>query len=237
MDRLVAKTGGVRSEATIQSDVRLLLLDEELDLEDVQLETQVGSQHKRIDVEVGCTVIEVKKSLGSESAIEAATQQLAGYVVARQTEMGQRYVGILTDGALWIAFHEVDGALAEATRHQATTTEAGAVALLRWLEGVLATKTAVKPTPSEIHERLGADSSSHALDYATLRALYDEHSQEPTVALKRELWANLLRSALGTQFTNSDELFLEHTLLVNSAEIIAHLCLGSMPPNFHRSLC
>lgn len=31
---------------------------------------------------------------------------------------------------------------------------------------------------------------------------------------------------MGTQFTDSDELFLEHTLLVNSAEIIAHLVLG-----------
>ena len=38
--------------------------------------------------------------------------------------------------------------------------------------------------------------------------------------------------ALGTQFTDDDDLFLEHTLLVNSAEIIAHLCwaeLGSCP--------
>lgn len=58
--------GGVRSEATIQSDVRMLLLDPELglgedDLE-VHLETQVG-HHRRIDVEVGATVIEVKKWL------------------------------------------------------------------------------------------------------------------------------------------------------------------------------
>ncbi|MGH3776393.1 MAG: N-6 DNA methylase [Pseudonocardiaceae bacterium] len=36
----------------------------------------------------------------------------------------------------------------------------------------------------------------------------------------------MLRSALGTQFTDDDELFLEHTLLVNSAEIIAHLVVG-----------
>ncbi len=57
MDRLVAKAGGVRSEATVQSDVRNLLLDAELGLTDVQLETQVGEQHRRIDVEVGCTVI------------------------------------------------------------------------------------------------------------------------------------------------------------------------------------
>lgn len=35
-----------------------------------------------------------------------------------------------------------------------------------------------------------------------------------------------MRSALGTQFTDTDELFLEHRLLVNSAENIAHLALG-----------
>ncbi|CAB4932783.1 unannotated protein [freshwater metagenome] len=226
MDRLVTKAGGVRSEATIQSDVRMLLLDAELGLSDVQLESQVGEMHRRIDVEVGCTVIEVKKSLAAPSAIDNATKQLADYVTTRTEEMGQRYVGILTDGALWIAFHEVEGRLAEATRHTALVGEVGATALLGWLEGVLATKTHVRPTPSEIEDRLGAQSSSHALDYATLAALYEEHRGEPTVQLKRALWADLLRSALGTQFTDSDELFLDHTLLVNSAEIIAHLVVG-----------
>lgn len=102
MDRLVNRAGGVRSEATIQSDVRMLLLDSDLGLRDVQLEAQVGDHHRRIHVEVGCTVIEVKKSLRSDTAIAAARAQLADYVVTRQAEMGQRYVGILTDGALWI---------------------------------------------------------------------------------------------------------------------------------------
>lgn len=31
---------------------------------------------------------------------------------------------------------------------------------------------------------------------------------------------------MGTQFPDSDELFIEHTLLVNSADVIAHLMLG-----------
>ena len=31
---------------------------------------------------------------------------------------------------------------------------------------------------------------------------------------------------MGTQFPDTDELFIEHTLLVNSAEVIAHLVLG-----------
>lgn len=225
MTRLVAKVG-VKSEATIQSDVRLLLLDSELGLDDVNLETQVGDHHRRIDVEVGLTVIEVKRSLSSPAIIAAAKSQLTDYVLTRIAEIGQRYIGILTDGRVWIAYHETGSQLSEVTRHTATTGEAGANSLLRWLEGVLATRRFIPPTPTEIAERLGADSSSHALDSATLTSLYDAHRHLPTVVLKRELWANLLRSALGTQFTNSDELFLEHTLLVNSAEIIAHLVLG-----------
>lgn len=227
MERLVNKSGGVRSEATIQSDVRMLLLDRELGLDeddlDVQLEAQVG-RGKRIDVEVGCTVIEVKRSISSPTAIAAAAEQLAGYVRSRAEEMGRRYVGIVTDGKLWVAYHEVDGELREATRH--TAKAVGRLELLRWLEGVLATRRGVRPVPREIAERLGAESSSHALDYSTLQALYAASRDRPTVRLKRELWASLLRSALGTQFTDSDELFLEHTLLVNSAEIIAHLVLG-----------
>src|SRR5215469_2720197 len=52
--------------------------------------------------------------------------------------------------------------------------------------------------------------------------------------MKRELWSRLLTSALGTQFEDTDDLFIEHTLLVNSAEMIAHAVLGlpieSIPP-------
>ena len=218
-----------RSEATVQADVRMLLLDPELGLTDaeldVQLETQVGN-HRRIDVEVGATVIEVKRSLASPTAVSAATVQLTDYVLTRAAETGERYVGILTDGLRWIAFHETGGVLVEATRHATAPGGTGARALLGWLEGVLATKRGIEATPIEIRERLGADSSSHALDSATLTALYAAGRHLPTVALKRELWADLLRSALGTQFTDNDELFLEHTLLVNSAEIIAHLVLG-----------
>ncbi len=224
VERLVS-ANPARSEATIQSDVRMLLLDPELGLDEPHLETQVG-QRKRIDVEVGATVIEVKKSLASDSSREAAEKQLAEYVMARTIEVGGRYVGILTDGIRWYAYNEVTGELRQATSHHAAAGHAGAAALLRWLEGVLATKQGIRPIPREIHERLGATSSSHDLDYATLAALYADSRHEPTVQVKRELWAKLLRSALGTQFTDDDSLFLEHTLLVNSAEIIAHLVLG-----------
>jgi SAM-dependent methyltransferase len=229
MDRLINATNAVRSEATIQSDVRLLLLNPYLALADfdldVSLETAVGNR-RRIDVEVGRTVIEVKRSLATPAAIHAATEQLGGYVATRSAETGQRYIGVITDGHTWIAYLSVEGTLREASRIVAKPGEPGAIQLLHWLEGVLATRRAVPPTPGEIAEQLGANSSSHALDHATLVALYESGQSSPTVQLKRELWAKLLRGAFGTQFTDTNELFLEHTLLVNSAEIIAHLVVG-----------
>jgi SAM-dependent methyltransferase len=219
----------VRSEATVQADIRQLLLSGGLGLAehdlDVELEAPV-SGGRRIDVEVGFTVIEVKKDLRSAAVVKNAKTQLAGYVASRSQQTGQRYVGILTDGADWRAYHLQAGELVEATRHELKPSRSGLTSLLAWLEGVLAVRTGVPPTPREIVSRLGATSASYALDRAALSALYAEHGTTPTVQVKRQLWSRLLRSALGTQFTDTDELFLEHTLLVNSAEVIAHLVLG-----------
>lgn len=228
MNRL-ADRDRVRSEATVQADIRQLLLTGGLGLGeddlDVELETPVSGQ-RRIDVEVGFTVIEVKKDLRSTAVVNKAIKQLAGYVATRSQETDQRYVGILTDGADWRAYQLQDDELAEVTRFELKPPRQGLLALLMWLEGVLAVQTGVKPTPQEISARLGANSASHALDRAALAALYAAHKEVSTVQLKRQLWSRLLRSALGTQFTDTDDLFLEHTLLVNSAEIIAHLVLG-----------
>jgi hypothetical protein len=224
----LANRDRVRSEATVQSDVRQLLLTgglglAEHDLE-VDLETPVPG-HRRIDVEVGFTVIEVKKDLRSTAVVREAKKQLAGYVASRSEQTGQRYVGILTDGADWRAYQLKGDELTEDTRYE-LKSRSGLVPLLTWLEGVLATRKGVRPTPGEIDAQLGANSSSYALDRAVLATLYEAHKEMPTVQLKRQLWARLLRSALGTQFTDTDELFLEHTLLVNSADVIAHLVLG-----------
>ncbi|QYC44288.1 putative type I restriction enzymeP M protein [Nonomuraea coxensis DSM 45129] len=228
LDRL-SKRDRLRSEATLQSDIRHLLLTGGLNLAehdlDVALETPVGDG-RRIDIEVGFTVIEVKKDLSGAAVLRAAEKQLAGYVRTRSEQTGQRYVGILTDGTTWRAYHLRDDELTEATRFELKQPRPDLTSLLTWLEGVLATRKGIPPTPGEIVTRLGAASASYALDRAVLGALYAEHRNLPTVQLKRELWSKLLRSALGTQFTDDDELFLEHTLLVNSAEVIAHLVLG-----------
>lgn len=219
-----------RTEAEVQADLRSLLLAapfqlEEGDLEVVTLEAQVGDR-RRIDVEAGTTVFEVKRDLRKGKVRDDAIVQLAGYVAERERRMGRRYVGVLTDGAEWRAYRLREGKLDEAATFSVKNPKAQLESLLVWLEGLLATTQKIPPLPSEIAARLGQGSSSHALDRASLRDLYALSKDLPAVKMKRELWARLLTTALGSQFEDSDELFVEHTLLVNSAEIIAHAVLG-----------
>ena len=220
-----------RTEAEIQADVRQFILDapfqlDEEDLSLVHLESQLGDK-RRIDVEVGATVIEVKRDLRPERIKREAEEQLAGYVSVRADQTGLRYVGILTDGTAWYCYHLVGQELRQVSE---IALEAGhAERLIVWLEGVLATTHGQIPTADVIEARLGATSSSYLLDRATLSAIYQLNKDDPSVIMKRTLWARLLTSALGTQFEDSDDLFIEHTLLVNSAEIIAHAVLGLQP--------
>ena len=139
-------------------------------------------------------------------------------------------MGVLTDGETWILYHsQPSGELAEVSRTRLSDDPNGE-SLTIWLETVLATNDNIAPTPDEIVKRLGAGSPAAQLDLADLHALYAACRTNPEVQIKRELWARLLLSALGTSFEDSDELFVTHTYLVLTAELIAHEVMG-LPTN------
>jgi SAM-dependent methyltransferase len=225
--RLAARQG--TTEADIQSDVRAVLLDSRLELQDddvrIVLEAPVAGG-RRIDIEAGSTAIEVKRDLGNPRVRTRAEEQLAGYLASRTAETGLRYAGILTDGAVWELHHLAGDKGQIVNKLQLSESGSDADALLMWLEGVMATADGIKPTPKEIRRRLGAEGPSFALDFADLEVLYKRNKPEPEIALKRELWARLLASALGTHFPDTDDLFVLHTYLVISAELIAHATVG-----------
>jgi SAM-dependent methyltransferase len=229
--RRIAERRPGRSEATLAADIRGLLLSGYLDLDaddltEVELEAAVGGG-RRIDVEVGFTVIEVKRDLRAGDVRDRAIGQLAGYVRDRTEAFGQRYVGVLTDGAEWTLYQlRPDGELDPAATYlnQAATPDPERLCL--WLEGALVSRHNVPPTPAEIERLLGAASTGHRLDYAALLALYRASRDEPSVRLKRGLWARLLTTAFGTGFTDDEDLFVNHTLLVVTSEVVAHAVLG-----------
>jgi hypothetical protein len=228
----MANRAPTRTEANVQSDLHALLLAAPLELEEGDLnpilEQQAGGG-RRIDVEAGFCVFEVKRDLRKGRVREDAISQLGDYVASRTRDMQQRYVGVLTDGADWHLYHLLNEQLEEVSHFILDTAKPDIDGLVVWLEGVLATGERIRPTPGEIERRLGASSPAHALDYAELSQLFLSNRNVPGVRLKRELWARLLTTAFGTGFADSDALFIEHTLLVITAEIIAHGVVGIDP--------
>lgn len=219
----------VRPEATTQADIYMLLTTAALGLDTddvVTMESQLADgTRRRIDIEAGHVVIEVKKDLRAGDLADAE-KQLAGYVTQRTKELGGRYVGILTDGTTWRLYHLAHEELSCVSELELNPRDPDPTALLVWLESVMATREQIRPVPAEIEQRLGSDSPAHQLDFATLAVLYHDNRNHPEVKLKRELWAKLLRTAFGTGFVDDEALFINHTLLVVTAELIAHAAIG-----------
>ena len=233
--RLVGQASVGRTEADIQSDIKMLLHSAKDYLssdgsigKSLQLEEQLGDgSRRRIDIALGATVIEVKKSLTTEDEANDYIKQLRGYVGTRMEQTKSRYNGILSDGRCWWLF-EIDPATGEfplLSKFELTTPKKGAD-LVAWLQAVLAMPAEIAPKPDTIEDILGAHSPGYAQDKAFLEGMYRSVVDDPTTGLKRELWARLLRSALGTGFEDQEKLFLDHTLLSIEAAAIGHAVMG-----------
>lgn len=235
LERLARRSIAVRTEADIQSDIRMLLLSapdllpfDESSGKHLQLEKQLSDgTRRRIDIAVGATVIEVKKSLTTEAEANEHIAQLCGYVKTRMEQTNSRYNGILSDGRMWWLF-EIDPATGDfplLSKFELTTPKKGSD-LIAWLQAVLAMPAEVAPQPEAIEDVLGAESPGYAQDKAFLESMYRSVADDPTTGLKRQLWARLLRSALGRGFEDQEKLFLDHTLLSIEAAAIGHAVMG-----------
>lgn len=225
----VAKRDPERTESDLQSDVKSLLLGLSLNVANADLHLEAplrDGTRRRIDIEVGQTVIETKKDLQRAGVLDEAVTQLAGYVRKRTEQLGARYLGILTDGASWHLYELVDDSLCLVTTHTINADDPDVEKLQVWLEVVLATQTSIRPTPEEITRRLGVASPTYLLNHSSLRRIYDSVAESPEVSIKRRLWAKLLRTAVGSSFKDDRELFIDHSLLVLQANLIAHAVLG-----------
>lgn len=232
-----ARKTATRTEADVQLAIAAYLTVSEIGLAPSQVskvEEQLrdGTQ-RRIDISYGSIVIEVKKDLSAAKVLPNSIKQLEGYLSSRKAKEGKKYSGIITDGLNWKLYYlgrdgveEVDSIRVDADNETAVDN------LNKWLQTILLTGERLKVTPERIVEKLGAESPRFKLAKAQLRTLYENAENKEELRTKRGLWARLLRTALGTSFDDSLELFIDHTLLVIEAELIAHLVLG-VNPNEH----
>lgn len=232
VDRLIAVDTPGRTEADIQSDINMLLQSAPGLLSDLggipRLEEQLqDGTRRRIDIAIGATVIETKKKLTTLEDASSYIDQLQAYVETRMQQTGSRYNGILSDGRHYWLFEQDPNSRKFVLQTTFTLASVNSIdSLISWLQAVLALPTAVVPSPDVIETTLGSSSPGYKQDKAFLEGLYHEVEQNPTISLKRELWARLLRSALGEGFVDQKELFLDHTLLSIEAAAIGHAVMG-----------
>jgi SAM-dependent methyltransferase len=135
--------------------------------------------------------------------------------------------GIATDGATFIAYQMMSGALKELRRY--TTDPARPGELLAWLEPLLSDRTDLLPEARAVAQAFGKHSLTFSRARLTLESLWAVLKDNPEVRLKRDLWDGLLREAYGED-VGDDSLFLQHTYLTIVVKTIAARVLN-LPVN------
>jgi hypothetical protein len=191
--------------------------------ESVSLESP-AEEHRRLDVSVGAVIIECKRDIRSPMQVAKGKQQLGEYLAAKAPH--GRYAGVLTDGAIWQLYRHTSTGPVIVNELKLGPSHIDERAFRWWLGAILATEHRIQPTANAIEERLGAGAPSFGLVHSALLDCWHSVDNEPAVTVKRQLWAKLLRSALGSQFEDTVELFVEHTYLVILATLIGHAVIG-----------
>ena len=216
----------------VKADFRQLLIEEfGVELGALDFERRVPEVKGRLDALIGRTVFEAKKNLDQEWG--DVLRRMPDYLADREREEGSRFVGIASDGLKWVVFERARDSLVKVK--QTTLDPDKSDAFLAWLDGAVALKSALPPDPATVRIELGHDSIAYRRASEQLAALWAKWKDEPATALKRQLWAQLLKLVYGRE-VESDALFFQHTFLVIVAKAIALAVLGLRDDNPKRVL-
>ena len=193
--------------------------------QDIDFERPVPEVRGRIDALLGRTVFELKSDLRRER--KDAEKGLTRYLSEREGQTGEKYVGIATDGADFIAFFLKNGSVVEVGTHRTDLEKSWELAA--WLRGVVAVGDSLPPDPHVIKREFGRESLAARCALDNLSELWSHIGQTPEALLKRELWGRLLGLAYGAEI-GDDALFLQHTYLVIVAKAMAWVAMIDAPP-------
>ncbi len=221
------------AEANITSAVRDFLVVTGLAKVDEMVEENPPSEGSRraVDLTALDTFIEFKRLIGN--GIEPSpeyVQQLDDYLEASaETRNGVR-MGILTDGKYWVLRWPNASRVNISPPYAFTVPDADRwFKLHEWLrDHALVARENIDPTHEELLKNFGPNSPSYERDIDELRALYAKFAGYETVAVKRRLWHDLLRTALGevVESEEFDDLFVRHTYLTIVVGIVVQATFG-----------
>ena len=195
-----------------------VLLTEALgaELRQIGHEVRVVEARGRIDALLGRTVIEFKSNLARER--KDALEELGRYLPEREGATGERFVGVVTDGADWEAYELRDGAPFRLRAFKADANRPEE--LVAWLDGAVASRAEIPPDALNVINELGHESIGFLRAKAILVRAWSAVASHPTASLQRQLWSQLLTLVHGRE-VEDDDLWLQHTFLVIVAKAIA----------------
>ena len=211
------------AEANITTAVRDFLILTHLANGDEIVEENPPSDASRraVDLTALDTFIEFKRRIGTAGGFNpdpAHVQQLDDYLeLSKAAGKGVR-TGILTDGKYWLLRWPEAGAVRTAAPY-GFTLESGNqwLPLYEWLrDSALLSLDSISADRDNVEKYLGPGSPAYQRDVDTLARLYANAAEYETIKVKRRLWENLLRAALGEiarEPEELDHLFIRHTYL------------------------
>lgn len=216
----------------VKADFRDLLIKEfGAELSALDFERRVPEIRGRLDALIGRTILEAKSDLGRE--LPDVERRMPDYLADREREEGEKFVGIATDGRAWQAYELESGNLVK-VKETVLDPEKPEL-FLAWLDGIIALKASLPPDQLTVRIELGQDSVAYRRSQTALTSLWAKLGCNPAVALKRQLWAQLLKLVYGHD-AESDALWFQHTFLVIVAKCIALAVLDLREDNPRRLL-
>ncbi|MGH6842570.1 MAG: N-6 DNA methylase [Methylocella sp.] len=214
---LLRHLAGKPGHDEVKADFRQLLIEEfGAELSALEFEHPVLEVRGRLDALIGRTIFEAKRDLAKEW--QTVARRMPDYLAAREKKEGEKFIGIASDGRQWAACELESGKLVKIK--ETTLDPDKAEEFLAWLDGVVALKASLPPDPLTIIAELGQNSVAFRRSSAALAQLWAKLATSPQVALKRQLWAQLLKLVYGRE-TESDALWFQHSFLVIVAKCIA----------------
>lgn len=194
--------------------------------QNIVFEKRLTEVHGRVDALLGRTVFEFKSDFRRER--QDAERGLTRYLTDREQQSGEKYVGVATDGAEFVAYFLKEDGVIEVAQHKVDPEKPHAV--LEWVESAIAVAAEVAPEPEVVIREFGRSSLAARRALDELDLLWSEVRGTPEAGLKRQLWTRLLSLAYGADVGN-ETLFLQHTYLVIVAKAMAWMAMFSGEPD------
>ena len=207
--------------------------------DEITLEEHPADQdNRRVDIYARNTFIEVKRDITAHNAVDPAhVEQLDGYLAAAAAAGKGVQNGILTDGRRWLERNVGESHYAMAISLRAAREfdrPEQAVRLREYLSDIIdRNESDLSPNAGNLARYFGVGSPLFRASNHLLLQAYTKNRDNPTVAVKRRLWQDLLQVALGRDAAaandESDWLFIRHTYITSLiAAIIQQQLLGDV---------